>query len=306
MSTYKILYIAWGWVSKMSFRKMYYLSDFIFFLLFHVIKYRREIVQMNLRDSFPNKSEEELKEIEKKFYHNFCDYIVETIKTRDLDSNRILRHIHFENVEILNGYLEQKKSVVMYLSHSFNWEWVPALALVSNVENAQYGQIYHPLTNQTFDKLLYELRSKYGTKNMSMKTALRSILKVVQDGNVFAVGFIADQVPYWEAIDHWITFLNHKDTPVFGGGEKIARRTNAAAVFLSIRKEKRGHYIATIHDLAEDTRSLPEHELTEIYFKKIEEFLEVYPENWLWTHRRWKRTKAMYEQWQQANAKIRM
>ena len=305
INTYKIVDTLWGWISKMSFRKMYYLSDFIFFLLYHVFRYRRKLVRKNLQDSFPERKEKEIKDIERKFYHHFCDYIVETIKTRDIDEKRIQKHIRFDNTEILYNYLSQKKSVVMYLSHSFNWEWVTALNLLSTDENVCYGQIYHPLTNPVFDKLFYELRTKYGSQNMSMKTTLRSIMKILQEGKCYAIGFIADQVPYWEAIDHWITFLNHKDTPVFGGGEKIARRTNAAAIFISVHKESRGHYVATIHDLTSDAKSLPEHQLTEMYFKKIEEFLNEHPENWLWAHRRWKRTRAMYEKWQQDNIKIR-
>jgi len=152
------------------------------------------------------------------------------------------------------------------------------------------------------DRLFLELRNQYGSESISMANTLRRILQLQKDKTPFVIGFIADQVPHWEAIDYWMEFF-HQETPVFTGTEKIARRTGSAVFYMSLCKEKRGRYVATFHKISDMASTTEDYELTKQYYKLLEENITEHPELWLWTHRRWKRTKAKYQEWNERRIK---
>lgn len=286
---YYITYTFWRLLSAMPSRILYYISDFIYLIIYRIIGYRKKVVRKNLTTSFPEKSSEEIKLIEKKFYKGLCDYFMETIKMLNMPAEKINRRIKFENTEEINKLVSEGRNVTVYMSHSFNWEYVTSLPL-HLIEEAHCGQIYHPLENEYFNKLFKKIRGQYGSENITMRNTLRRIIKLQREKKCFVIGFIADQVPTWESIHHWVDFLNH-DTPVFTGTEKIARRTNSAVYYLDVRRTRRGHYSARFELITLEPNELPEFELTDIYFKKVEKSIREQPENWLWSHNRWKRTR---------------
>ena len=294
---YKLLYHAARLFSRLPFRVLYILSDFVFFIAYCCIGYRRKVVQTNLRNSFPDKSKAELSEIERKFYHNLCDYFFETIKLLDMNEKEMLKHFKVENVGVIDEALNNGRNVVLYLSHTFNWEWLVSMKLFVNSKNEDVilGQIYHPLENKYFDKLFLDIRSVFGQKNIAMSDTLRALIRLKNDNKNFFIGSIADQVPIWSAIGGFVDFM-HQDTAVLSGSERISRKFNAVVTYGEMIKESRGKYRCVVSKICDDTKQLPDFEITRIFFEKLQASLEKDPANWLWSHRRWKRTREGYEQ----------
>lgn len=301
--TYYIIRSLWKLMSLLPMGVLHFISDLIYFPLYYVARYRRKVVRKNLVNAFPEKTEEEIEKMEKRFYSAFCDYVMETVKLMSMSPEKIKRHLRFEGTEEVERLASQEgRSCVVYMGHTFNWEFVTSLPLHFKDPKIQFGQIYHPLANKAMDRLFLELRNQYGAESISMANTLRRILQLNKEKTPFVIGFIADQVPHWEAIDYWMEFF-HQETPVFTGTEKIARRTGSAVFYMSLRKERRGCYVATFHKLSDDASKTEENELTRQYYQSLEKKITEHPELWLWTHRRWKRTKAKYQEWNEIRVK---
>lgn len=280
----------WILMSRLPLRVLYLFSDIIYIPIYYIVRYRRKVVRRNLVKSFPEKNLKEIKTIERKFYHALCDYFVETMKLYKMSEQKVRKRIEFTGLEEVYRAIERGQSVVVYMAHTFNWEYATAIPLSIQHENTIIGQIYHPLENKLFDEFFCKLRGQFGSENISMAATLRRIVEIGKQGKQFIIGFIADQVPTWEAINHWVTFFN-QETPVFTGTEKIARRTRSAVFFLRFRRVRRGKYIACFEPMCDDASTLPELELTNKYYRILEESIRTSPELWLWTHNRWKRTR---------------
>ncbi len=301
--TYHIIRTLWKLMSLLPMGVLHFISDLVYYPLYYVVRYRRKIVHKNLVNAFPDKTEKEIEKIEKKFYSAFCDYVMETVKLMSMSPEKIKKHLRFEGTEEVERLASQEgRSCVVYMGHTFNWEFVTSLPLHFKDPKIQFGQIYHPLANKAMDRLFLELRNQYGAESISMANTLRRILQLNKAKTPFVIGFIADQVPHWEAIDYWMEFF-HQETPVFTGTEKIARRTDSAVFYMSLRKERRGCYVATFHKLSDDASKTEENELTHQYYQLLEKKISENPELWLWTHRRWKRTKAKYQEWNEKRIK---
>ena len=181
---------------------LYLLSDFIFLIIFYVMKYRRRLVFKNMSDSFPNKSEEEIRVLERRFYHWFCDYLVESIKLLTISKQQLKRRMVFKGTDIVDNIVKEGQSCAVYLGHYCNWEWITSLPLWVTPE-AQCGQIYHVIENSDFDRLFLRLRQRMGAICIPMAETLRRIIKYKQEGKQVVIGYISDQVPFWNNIHHW-------------------------------------------------------------------------------------------------------
>lgn len=281
-------------LNKLPFCVLYLLSDMFFFIVYYLVRYRRGVVRDNLVKSFPEKGLREIVEIEKKFYSSLCDWFVETIKYYGMSEKEIRRRMVITGLEDAHRMVAQGCSCVCYMGHLFNWEYVTSLALYFDDEDLVIGDIYHPLENSYFDRLMKKMRDQYGAESITMANTLRRIVQITKEKKKYLIGFIADQVPTWESIHHWVDFL-HRDTPVFTGTEKIARRTGAALFFVKMKRVKRGYYTAHFELFAEDASKMAEFEPTNRYYELLEKEIKENPELWLWTHNRWKRTREGYE-----------
>lgn len=298
----KILYyLLYGIVylhSLLPLRVLYVFSNMLYLLMYYVVHYRKKLVRKNLRDSFPEKTEEELMRIEHAFYHWFCDYIYETIKLASMSKKQMKRRVTYHNLEYLNKLIDEKRNVVLYLGHYCNWEWVTSIGLhVSN--NILGGQVYHPLENAAFNALMLKVRSSMGPESISMVNILRHILKARKEGKNCVIGFISDQSPLFPATRYWTDFLNHKDTLVITGTEQIARSCDFACVYLDITRPKRGYYDINIVPMVVNPKEHAEWEITEMYIRLFEKTIQRQPEYWLWTHNRWKRTLEGLYVWEE-------
>ena len=281
-------------LNKLPFCVLYLLSDMFYFIVYYLVRYRRRVVRDNLVKSFSEKGLKEIVEIEKKFYSSLCDWFVETIKYYGMSEKEIRRRMVITGLEDAHRMVAQGRSCVCYMGHLFNWEYVTSLALYFDDEDLVIGDIYHPLENSYFDRLMKKMRDQYGAESITMANTLRRIVQITKEKKKYLIGFIADQVPTWESIHHWVDFL-HRDTPVFTGTEKIARRTGAALFFVKMKRVKRGYYTAHFELFAEDASKMAEFEPTNRYYELLEKEIKESPELWLWTHNRWKRTREGYE-----------
>lgn len=279
-------------LSLLPMRVLYWLSDAIYLLAYHLVGYRVKLVRRHLADSFPEKSEAERKSVEQGFYHWFCDYLVESIKLFSIGKKQIRQRMVFRGTEAVDRVIESGQSVAVYLGHFCNWEWITSLPLWVT-EKAQCTQIYHPLENAEFDKLFVALRSRFGAQCVPMAETLRRIVRYRQQCQPIIMGYISDQVPFWNNIHHWLDFLHH-DTPVLTGTEKIIRSTGQAAFYADVRCISRGHYECTFVPMQTDLKATAPWTLTDEYFCLLEQSIRRQPECYLWTHNRWKRTREEF------------
>ena len=272
---------------------LYLISDFFFVVVYYIIHYRRTVVRTNLAASFPEKSKEELRDIEWRFYRCLCDYFVETVKMMTMSEKQMRRRMVFKGIEVIDNCIGDGQSVAVSLGHIFNWEWVTSLPLWAP-SDAKCGQIYHALENQMFDHLFLRIRQRWGSECIEMREILRKTIDYKRKGQLTIIGYIGDQVPHWNNIHHWCQFLNH-DTPVMTGMERIAIKNHQALVYLNVRRVKRGYYEAEFQLITQQPEELKEFETTDIYYRKLEENIRMQPELWLWSHNRWKRTREEFD-----------
>ncbi|ADV42574.1 lysophospholipid acyltransferase family protein [Bacteroides helcogenes] len=290
---YILVFCLWYLLSLFPLRLLYLLSDGLYFLVYYGIRYRRPLVRKNLTESFPEKTQDEIIQIEKKFYAWFCDYVVETVKLFSMSKKTMEKRMRFKGMEQVGQSVDKGLSCVVYLGHYCNWEWITSLPLAVG-DKAICAQIYHVLENKAFDKLFFYLRGRMGAVSIPMAETLRRLVKYRNEKQPVVMGFIADQTPFWNNIHYWTNFLHH-DTPVLTGTERIAKQINYAVYYMDVRRECRGCYVAEFKLLTETPKEYEDYQLTEMYMRALENTIRRAPQYWLWTHNRWKRTRAEWE-----------
>ena len=275
-------------LSLLPFPLLYLLSDGLYLLLYYVIGYRKKVVSENLRNAFPEKTPAEIIILQKKFYRYFCDLLLETFKTLTISRANMLKHSSIDPAaeKLFNDFEAEKKNLIIVMGHKGNWEWTGNTFSLA-CKHKLYV-IYHPLANKYFDKLIYKMRTRFGSNFIPMKDTLRYIIKIKNELN--AIGFIADQSPNPDSA-YWMNFLN-QDTPVFMGTEKIAKMVKYPIVYASVKRVSRGYYILSAEVLQYPPYTGPEGDLTELHTKKLEADILSQPETWLWTHKRWKHKRV--------------
>ncbi|MCD7901107.1 MAG: lysophospholipid acyltransferase family protein [Bacteroides sp.] len=291
---YYIYYTLCFLLSLLPFWLLYLLSDFIYFPLYYLIRYRRRVVRKNLLESFPHKTLKEIIIIEKEFYSFFCDYVFETVKLLSIGKENMRRRMKFQGLEELNQTFDQGRSVATYLGHYGNWEWVSSLPL-SIRDGVVSSQIYHKLRNPNSDRLFLRLRGRMGAVSINMKESVRKILTMQREKVQFVMGFIADQSPTGQNINHWTYFLNH-ETAVLTGTEKLAKQLDLSVFYLDVKRVKRGYYTATFRKMMDHPKEYPDFEITDKYVALLEQSIKDAPQYWLWSHKRWKWTRAKFDE----------
>lgn len=270
-------------ISLLPFPLMYGLSDFTFILLYYIFPYRKKVVMQNLKNSFPEKNDEELKKIQKEFYRHFCDLIFESLKIFTASNKAILNRVELVNAELLEKYYKERKSLILVTGHYANWEW-PAVTLPFHSSHTGTG-IYKKLSSAFFDKRLRNTRARFGTKLMSTKE-VGAFFEDHKD-ELCTYGFINDQSPSDPRKGYWMQFLN-QDTAMLTGVERYAVKYNYPVLYGVITKKRRGYYRMEYRVVCEDPSSMPANEITAICSRINEQIIRSAPEYWLWTHRRWK------------------
>lgn len=275
-------------IALLPFPLLYLVSDLLYLLIHHVLGYRRKVVMENLRNSFPEKSEAEIRAIAARFYQWFCDLTLETLKTLTISPAAVRGRVQFEGIELLREYARQGQSIILVLGHYGNWELAGA-RYSQEKDIPQLYVIYHPLQNKHFDRLLYHMRTRHGTKLYTMRETSKAMIR--DKDLLTATAFIADQTPSPERA-WWTTFLN-QETPVFLGTESLARKLGQPVVYIHISRPRRGHYLMRAEPLVTLPGDTRDGEITEAHTRRLERDIREHPEIWLWTHRRWKHQRPV-------------
>ena len=278
--------IIWT-LSLLPFWVLYRISDILYVLIFYVIGYRKKIVYTNLRNSFPEKSDQEIRHIAKKFYRYLPDIVVESIKMRTISKKQVKERIELLNEEEVIRHFEAGKAVIGVTAHYANWELgIHRLSLMTDYPKLI---IYKPLNSKVFDDIQNQIRCRFGAIMVPMKQILRHIVRL--KGQPHISMFVADQTPLYQDSDYFMDFL-HQEALVYTGTERIARLTSDPVVFCQIgRKKKRGYYFCKFTTLVENPEMYTEHEITQLHNRFTEEVIRQEPEYWLWSHNRWKRKR---------------
>ena len=278
----------------MPFFILHIFSDIFYFILYHLLGYRKKVVVANLKNAFPGKTDKEIRLISRKFYHHLCDLFLEVFKTLTISKEEMIKHCSFhpEAKKVLDRLANEGKSIILILGHQGNWEW--AGSSFSLLCKQQLYEIYFPLGNKYFDGLMYKIRTRFKAKAITTRDTYKEMLLSKRRGEVSATAFLGDQTPQPNNA-YWIRFLN-QETPVFKGTELISKKLNYPVVSASIKKIKRGYYEMSVEIIEEFPRATSEGMISELHTMELEKNIMEQPETWLWSHKRWKHRKPPTQQ----------
>lgn len=276
--------VVFGWlISILPFRILYIFSDFISFVMQYVLKYRKDVIMGNLSKAFPEKSEDELNRIRFAFYSNFADLIVESFKSLTISEKTLRKRFKLKNPELFEKLYAKDKGVLLVMGHYTNFEWT-AMSMPLLVPHPTFA-VYQPLNNKRFSQKVVSIREQFGLKLYSMNDTYPFMLNNPVKAPLYI--FMADQSPHRGKIRYRTDFLN-QNTPVHLGVENLAKKCDLAVVFIDIQRVKRGYYEVTAHLLFEDVKDTEQYVVTDTHVKALEKVIKKKPEDWLWSHRRWK------------------
>ena len=286
----KIQYaFLYSWVkvhALLPMRALYVLSDILYVLIYKIAGYRVKVVRRNITASFPDKSKAEWRQLERRFYHHFADYIVETIKLAHISLDEIQQRAYLKNPELVDQLMEKGHTCfILTMGHYGNWEWFSGST--SRFKDSRIYQIYRPLSNKAFDRLFIKLRTQFGSYGIKKQDSVRDVIKLKRDKIRSVVIFIADQTPSRNNLHYWTTFLN-QESSILTGPERLARKLDLPVIFLDTKQVKRGYYTVDMKLITETPQETPENWITEQYARLMEKCILRNPAYWLWTHKRWK------------------
>ena len=275
--------------SMTPFGLLYLKSDLYYLLLYHVIRYRRKVVRDNLVQSFPEKSPQEIKKIEKRFYHHLVDLAAEMCKMLSMSPEQLAERVTFTNPGMIQELYRKGRGVFLSLPHAGNWEWL--WKLQGTISPHTPCAIYKKMENPYFDQFVFDLRTSHVDDKETMVES-RNVRSMLDRWKALpsSVLILADQSPRGAETDYWTEFL-HRDTCWYTGLEVLARKLDYAVVYVEMDRVSRGHYSVTFKNICEDPKNLPEGSILEQYVRHLERFVICHPDNWLWSHRRWKHTR---------------
>ncbi len=276
-------YLAFPFIyllASLPFPMLYAVSDGLAWLM-SLVGYRKEVIQANLRNSFPEKTGEEIARLTRDYYHYLCDLALEIIKTMKMSAGENLRRVRLLNPEVLDELHRQKKSIVFVLGHHGNWEWFgPCISLQTPY---QLVVVYRPLSQPYFERMMVSWRTRFNTEITPVQQTIRTM--AANRNRVTATAFVADQAAPVNA--YWTTFLN-QDTSVFTGAEKLAIKFNYPVVYLHATRPRRGYYTLTAEVMYPEPMKTAENEISEGFTRRLEKDIKAEPVIWLWSHKRWK------------------
>lgn len=278
-------------LSKLPLSVLYIFSDIIFYLIYYVMGYRKKEVFQNIKNSFPEKSEQEIQQIQRQFFKNFSNYIIETFKAISISENELRVRVQHINQHLFEEAQAEKKNIILLTGHIFNWEWINALARIIPQKNCH--PVYKKINNKFWEEQVLNIRNKFGNISLEINELPRHILKTPNNGET-AYMFVADQSPHISQVDVGITFLNQK-TPVYIGYDKLSK-LDLAFIYCDIKKVKRGYYQVNYYRIYPDNEKFKPFEVVLKFHKLLEKTIRKDPANYLWSHKRWKNAHAIKQE----------
>lgn len=286
---YILVYSGMWLLSIMPFFVLHCISDFFYFIIYHIIRYRRKVTRTNLIKSFPDKSSDWIRKTEKRFYKYLCDDFLEDIKTMNLSAEQLQKHMTYKNTEDYLGMIEKHAGIIVMIPHYANYEWLIGMGSIMKKEDIP-AQVYKPLKDPYLDRLFQHIRSRFGGYNIPKHSTVKEIIKLRREGKKFALGLITDQSPNISEAHYWTTFL-HQDTVFMDGAEKLAKLLDCPVFYSELTKTKRGYCTVEFQMITEHPKETADGEITEKFVRHMEKTITNEPAYWLWTHKRWKRNR---------------
>ncbi|MBW8362733.1 MAG: lysophospholipid acyltransferase family protein [Kaistella sp.] len=276
-------------ISHLPLKILYVFADLIFFFTFYVFGYRKKVVSENIKNSFPDKSEEELQKIRKNFFINFSDYLVETVRSFSISQHELRVRVQHLNREVFEEAKAEKKNIILLAGHVFNWEWFNALAQIVPQEHCH--PVYRKVNSEFWENQIKKIRNSYGNEALEANDVIKHIFRNTNDGNSIYM-FVADQTPHVNLVDFGLEFL-HQRTPAFIGYDKLATRMDLVFVYCEMKKVKRGFYQVNYHRIYPDGEKFTQYEVVKKFHRLLQNTIRKRPENYLWSHRKWKNAHAI-------------
>ena len=272
-------------LSRLPFGVLYLLSDFFFFVSFYVVRYRRKLVRRNLKNSFPEKSAKEIDAIEREFYRNLCDYGVEMMKLLTMDKEELRKRMTFEGMDRLQEFAKNKQSILFLASHQFNWEWLLVSASITFPFEIDF--VYQPVGSDLFEKFSLQSRTRFGAYAIKRQDVAREFVK--RKNIVRGVATVADQYPGYKHDKKYQSDFLNQETVFFLGTNNMALMSQYPALYYSVKKVKRGHYVGIPHVVGAPPYDKSGYTVIENYIRETEAAIRQDPALWLWSHNRWKK-----------------
>ena len=271
--------------SKLPFFVLYGISDFAYFIIYRIVGYRKKVVFENLQNSFPEKTDEEIKHIAQNFYKHIADLFIEFLKGYSITKKQINERVKVKNIDVLKQYTDKNQSIIIVTGHIGNWEW---LLHPLNLTGIPMDIVYQRLSNPLFNKLTLFIRSRFSiTPLIEKEETLRKTIERKDVTRALVMG--SDQSPqHWKSA-YWTSFLN-QDSGFFTGTERIARKFDYPVIFSEIRRIRRGYYEIEFTEIVSpnEFNNLPIGEITERFVRILDQSIQKFPADYLWSHRRWK------------------
>jgi KDO2-lipid IV(A) lauroyltransferase len=283
--------ILYRLISWLPFPLLYAAAWFAYLVLYYVAGYRRAVVRQNLTRAFPEKSEAEVTALAKSFYRRLAQVAFEIVKARRMRREQFLERVRLVNPERLREASDGfRQSVIVLTIHQGNWEWMLHGATIAL--DIPIDPVYKPLHNRTVDRLIYDIRSQFGSRPLSMAESTRDILRRRREFRIFVM--VADQSPIRRERGYWTRFMN-QEAAFYQGAETIAKMTGFPVLFAQCRRLRTGYYEVEFHQVATPPYHKESHEIIDTYVRLAEQAIRSEPESWLWSNRRWKRDRAAEE-----------
>jgi Kdo2-lipid IVA lauroyltransferase/acyltransferase len=274
-------------LGRLPLSALYAFGSFLHFVTFRLLRWRRDLATRNIARSFPEKTDAERAAILEQSYRNMAEVVMEIAWGWRASAEDLRDRLVMENVDLVQRYVAERRSVILLTAHVCNWEWLLPGG------GAHFGipidAVYKPLRVESLDTYMRDARSRFGGKPIPIKEFAYELLR--RAGQPRAYGLVADQTPLKGMDKHWTTFL-HQDTAFFTGAVKIARFLDAAVVYVAMRRLRRGRYSVRLHVLAEPPYDDREGDwIIEAYARRLEQEIRASPADWLWVHNKWKYPK---------------
>lgn len=283
---YWLTYAGMWLLASLPFRVLYVVSDGLYFLMYYVVHYRRKVVRRNLCLSFPEKSERDLRAIEKAFYHYLCDYMLEEVKMLRISFDELCERMEYDNKEVYLSMIEKHGGIVLLIPHYANFEWITGMSSIMKPGDVPV-QVYKPLHNVYLDEMFKRIRARFGGYNVPKHATARELVRLRREGRRIAIGLITDQSPNLSEAHYWTTFLN-QDTVFMDGAERIAKLMDFPVFYCDLQRVARGYCKVNFDLLTEEPKRTADGEITECFARRLEQTIQRAPAYWFWSHKRWK------------------
>lgn len=271
-------------ISLLPMPVLHFISNGFYYLVYYVIGYRKKVVNDNLKIAFPEKPDDEIKKISKRFFRHFIDIFIEIIKSFTISKKQMAERYRFTNLEVLKELESQGKSAILLGAHYANWEWIFVLNLKINYNG--YA-IYKRIANKYFDAKVRSTRGRFNTELVPTKQTFKLIEHNMEYNILSFYGFLGDQSPKAQSAHYWSKFLGVK-VPIYTGAEFIAKKHDLAVVYFKTAQVRRGYYNCTLELLTDKPATYKDYDITDMFLRRVEQQIKEAPEFYFWTHKRFK------------------